>query len=490
LGTDYTGIAATPATKTVTFAAGSATATVTVDPTADTTIEPDETVALTLTSGSGYTIGTTTAVTGTITNDDLPALTLTSGSGYTIGTTTAVTGTILNDDLPVISLSVSPASVTENGTTNLVYTFTRTGPTTTALTVSFGVAGTATFNSDYTQTGAASFSATAGTVTFLAGSATALVTVDPTMDTLSESNETVAFTLASGVGYTNQTTSSVTGTIVNVAVPTISLALSPASVRENGSTLLTYTFTRTGSTTSTQLVNFSVTGTAVFNSDYTQSGAASFAATTGSVLFAAGSSTATITINPTADLSQETDETVSLTLLAGTDYLRASTAAVTGMILNDDLVGTANADTLTGRTVSGFASFPEYISGLGGNDTLQGGSGIDTLSGGAGADRFIYAAVSESSRSANDQITDFAAGSDRIDLSRIDPVPSTTTVNETFVWVGLVASTSITPGRAGYAPGPGGVTVFANTGTLGTTMPDLCIDLPGVTSLSAVDFIL
>ena len=56
LGTDYTGIAATPATKSVTFAAGSATATVTVDPTADTTIEPDETVALTLATGSGYTI--------------------------------------------------------------------------------------------------------------------------------------------------------------------------------------------------------------------------------------------------------------------------------------------------------------------------------------------------------------------------------------------------------------------------------------------------
>ncbi|WP_353847189.1 MULTISPECIES: S8 family serine peptidase, partial [unclassified Microcystis] len=50
--------------------AGSSTATVTVDPTADTTVENDETVALTLATGTGYTIGTTTAVTGTITGDD------------------------------------------------------------------------------------------------------------------------------------------------------------------------------------------------------------------------------------------------------------------------------------------------------------------------------------------------------------------------------------------------------------------------------------
>jgi hypothetical protein len=70
LGTDYTGIAATPATKTVTFAAGSANAIVTVDPTADTEIEPDETVALTLAAGTGYTIGTTSVITGTIRNDD------------------------------------------------------------------------------------------------------------------------------------------------------------------------------------------------------------------------------------------------------------------------------------------------------------------------------------------------------------------------------------------------------------------------------------
>ncbi len=159
LNTDYT---RSGTNNTVTFAANATTATVIVDPTADTTVESDETVALTLTAGTDYTIGTTTAVTGTITNDD-----------------TSVT------------LAVSPASVTEDGTSNLVYTFTRSGVTTSALTVNYGIGGTATLNTDYTRSG------TNNTVTFAANAATATVTVDPTADTTVEPDETVALTLRS-----------------------------------------------------------------------------------------------------------------------------------------------------------------------------------------------------------------------------------------------------------------------------------------------------
>ncbi|WP_272481236.1 Calx-beta domain-containing protein, partial [Microcystis aeruginosa] len=120
-------------------------------------------------------------------------------------------GTITNDDviLPSITLAVSPSSVTEDGTTNLVYTFTRSGVTTNPLTVNYTLGGTATLNTDYTRTG------TTNTVTFAAGSSTATVTVDPTPDTIVESNETVILTLAAGTGYTIGTTTPVTGTINN-----------------------------------------------------------------------------------------------------------------------------------------------------------------------------------------------------------------------------------------------------------------------------------
>ncbi|CCI28609.1 Similar to tr/Q8YRU7/Q8YRU7 (fragment) [Microcystis aeruginosa PCC 9809] len=291
LNTDYT---RTGTTNTVTFAAGSSTATVTVDPTADTTVESNETVILTLASGTGYTVGTTTAVTGTITNDDFPSITL----------------------------AVAPSSVTEDGTTNLVYTFTRTGSTTSALTANYTVGGTATNGTDYTSIPTS--------VTFAAGSATATVTVDPTADTTVESDETVILTLAAGTGYTVGTTTPVTGTITNDDFPSITLAVSPSSVTEDGTTNLVYTFTRSGVTTNPLTVNYTLGGTATLNTDYTRTG------TTNTVTFAAGSSTATVTVNPTADTTVESDETVILTLAAGTGYTVGTTTAVTGTITNDD----------------------------------------------------------------------------------------------------------------------------------------------------------
>ncbi|MCZ8243753.1 MAG: hypothetical protein O9323_18840, partial [Microcystis sp. LE19-131.1A] len=296
LNTDYT---RTGTNNTVTFAAGSSTATVTVDPTADTTVESNETVILTLAAGTGYTIGTTNAVTGTITNDDFPSITL----------------------------AVSPSSVTEDGTTNLVYTFTRTGSTTSALTANYTVGGTATNGTDYTSIPTS--------VTFAANSSTATVTVDPTADTTVESDETVILTLTSGTGYTVGTTTPVTGTITNDDFPSITLAVSPSSVTEDGTTNLVYTFTRSGVTTNPLTVNYSISGTATLNTDYTRTG------TTNTVTFAANSSTATVTVDPTADTTVESDETVILTLASGTGYTIGTTTPVTGTINNDDTTVTS-----------------------------------------------------------------------------------------------------------------------------------------------------
>ncbi|MDD1469502.1 hypothetical protein MEO43_30660, partial [Dolichospermum sp. ST_sed5] len=125
--------------------------------------------------------------------------------------------------LPTITLAVSPSSVTQDGTTNLVYTFTRTGITTNALTVNYGITGTAD-STDYTG----ATPGTGKTITFAANSATAILTIDPTADTTIESDETVALTLATGTGYLIGTTTDVTGTITNDDT-TITLAVSPSS---------------------------------------------------------------------------------------------------------------------------------------------------------------------------------------------------------------------------------------------------------------------
>jgi hypothetical protein len=298
-------------TGTLTIPIGSSTAALTVNPTTDTTVEPDETVVVNVAAGTGYDVGTPGTATGTITNDDTD-----------------------------VSVAVAPSSTNEDGAGNLVFTFTRVGVTTGALTANFTISGTATFNDDYTQTGATSFVPPNGTVEFAAGSSTATVTVDPTSDTTVEPDETVILTVAPGTGYNVAAmNNSATGTILNDDTD-VSVAVAPLSVQEDGAPNLVYTFTRVGVTSTPLTVNFAIAGTATFNTDYTQSGAATFAPPSGTVTFGAGNSTATVTVDPTPDITAEADETVILTLAAGTGYNVVEPSSATGTIVDDDVVVT------------------------------------------------------------------------------------------------------------------------------------------------------
>ncbi|MFN6132843.1 MAG: Calx-beta domain-containing protein, partial [Synechococcaceae cyanobacterium] len=180
---DYSGIAVTPTIRSVSFAAGAATALVTLTPISDSESEPEETVALTLVEGAGYRIGTTAAVVGSIADED-----------------------------PLITLSLAPTAVSENGSTNLTYIFSRSGSTSTALTVQYSVAGSASLGSDYSGLAA---SPAIKSLTIAAGSASASVTVDPNADSESEADETVALSLVAGAGYRIGSTAAVVGTILN-----------------------------------------------------------------------------------------------------------------------------------------------------------------------------------------------------------------------------------------------------------------------------------
>jgi len=102
----------------------------------------------------------------------------------------------------------------------------------------------------------------------------------------------------------------------------------PASVLENGAANITYTFSRTGATTNPLTVNYSIGGTATNGSDY--------GLIPTSVTFAAGSASASVTVDPTGDSDLEPDETVSLTLQSNAAYSVGTAGAVTGTILNDD----------------------------------------------------------------------------------------------------------------------------------------------------------
>jgi hypothetical protein len=148
---------------------------------------------------------------------------------FTHVTLKGITGT---DSTNVVELAVTPGNVNEDTNGDLTYTFSRTGSTTSPLTVSYIVSGTATFNTDYTQTGADSFTDTTGTVTFAADASTATVNIKPIADIVTEPNENVSLTLTTGIGYAIGTSISVIGTILDNDAPT-NIVLSNSNIEEN-----------------------------------------------------------------------------------------------------------------------------------------------------------------------------------------------------------------------------------------------------------------
>ncbi|WP_304412242.1 ELWxxDGT repeat protein, partial [Microcystis sp. T1-4] len=263
-----------------------------------------------------------------------------------------------------VTLSISPSSVSEDGTANMAYTFTRSGVTTDALTVNYTVGGTATFSTDYTQSGAATFTITTGTVTFAANSTTAKVTIDPTADTTVEDDETVALTLASGTGYTVGTTTPVTGTITNDDVAfTIAAASSSRTEGNSGSKAFTFTVTRLippGNTTGSNNVSWAVTGTGT-----NPANAADFVGgvlPSGVVSFAPGETSKVITVNVQGDTTVEPNENFTVTLsnpTNGATLGTPSTATVT--IVDDD----GSVPFLVDIRPGAFSSYPKNLTAVG-----------------------------------------------------------------------------------------------------------------------------
>ena len=109
--------------------------------------------------------------------------------------------------LPTVTIVATDSTATEAGPTTGQFTITRTGATTSALTVYYGVSGTATSGSDYNSIGTS--------VTIPVGSSTATITVTPINDTAVESDETVVVTLSSNAAYKVGSPSSATVTIIS-----------------------------------------------------------------------------------------------------------------------------------------------------------------------------------------------------------------------------------------------------------------------------------
>ena len=104
-----------------------------------------------------------------------------------------------------VTASDSTAGEPATGQGDGTFTFSRNGPTETALTINYTVSGTAGSGVDYQPLGT--------TIVFAPGSATATTNVTVINDDLVESDETVILTLANGSGYTVETPSTAPVTI-------------------------------------------------------------------------------------------------------------------------------------------------------------------------------------------------------------------------------------------------------------------------------------
>ncbi len=116
---------------------------------------------------------------------------------------------------------------------------------------------------------------------------------------------------------------------VNVSPPpSVSIAVTPAALDEDGVPNFTYTVTRSLNLASPTLVNLSLGGTATNGTDYLGAPA--------TINIPAGAMTATFNIDPVADTVVEPDETVTFVVSAGTGYIVGATPSATGTIRNDD----------------------------------------------------------------------------------------------------------------------------------------------------------
>ena len=178
--------------------------------------------------------------------------------------------------------------------------------------------------------------------------------------------------------------------------------------------------------------------------------------------------------------------------------VKATGAELIGGGGNDTITGSTGADTLTGGdgvdALTGGAGI-DVISGGAGIDTITGGTGKDTMTGGTGADTFVFSAnatastpaVNVSTLSATDTITDFVSGTDKLSGTQAVAFLG----NFTNIQAALAANnaTGVLALSAAFVTGENNLYVFEAAGNALST-DDLVVNLTGVTSLAATDFLL
>lgn len=226
------------------------------------------------------------------------------------------------------TLSINNVSITEgnSGTKNAGFTVNLSEASTQSISVNYATANdTAIAGSDYI--------AKSGTLNFSPGQTSKTFTVPILGDTLDEANETFKVNLSQANNATIADGQGV-GTIIDNddSTPVLSqLSINDVSVTEgdSGSKNATFTVSLSAASTESITVDYGTgNGTATAGSDYT--------AESGTLTFAAGETSKTISVAVTGDTTVESDETFNVNLSNASNATIGDGQGV-GTILNNDL---------------------------------------------------------------------------------------------------------------------------------------------------------
>ena len=119
--------------------------------------------------------------------------------------------------------------------------------------------------------------------------------------------------------------------------------INAASMYEDAAGTMDISFTLDSAVNFDQTINFSTAGTAFYGTDYTatfgstNNTANSFNGIQGTIFIPKNTKTAILKIDPVADLLQETDENIVITLSSGGNYILSDSNTVSATILSDEI---------------------------------------------------------------------------------------------------------------------------------------------------------